>query len=87
MVYFCCLQFTTLSRKFRDVMSEYSQVQSEYRDKCKDRIQRQLKYSECRFTHTHTHALTYARTHTHTHTHHTHIHMHTRAHTSQLANK
>ena len=39
-------QYSTLARKFHDVMSEYNQVQEEYRDKSKDRITRQLKYSE-----------------------------------------
>ena len=39
-------QHSTLARKFHDVMSEYNQVQEEYRDKSKDRITRQLKYSE-----------------------------------------
>ena len=39
------VQYNTLSRRFRDLMAEYNQVQEEYREKCKDRIQRQLKYS------------------------------------------
>lgn len=38
-------QYATLSRKFRDVMGDYNQVQEDYRDKSKDRIQRQLKYT------------------------------------------
>jgi t-SNARE complex subunit (syntaxin) len=38
-------QHSTLARKFHDVMSEYNQVQEEYRDKSKDRITRQLKYT------------------------------------------
>jgi len=38
-------QYNTLSRRFRDLMAEYNQVQEEYREKCKERIQRQLKYS------------------------------------------
>ena len=42
----CLCQHSTLARKFHDVMSEYNQVQEEYRDKSKDRITRQLKYSE-----------------------------------------
>lgn len=43
-------QYATLSRKFHDVMSEYNQVQEDYRDKCKERIQRQLKYTGKRVT-------------------------------------
>jgi len=39
-------QFQSLSHDFRDVMSHYSQVQLEYRQKCKERIQRQLEISE-----------------------------------------
>lgn len=39
------IQYNTLSRRFRDLMAEYNQVQEEYREKCKERIQRQLKYS------------------------------------------
>jgi len=39
------VQYNTLSRRFRDLMAEYNQVQEEYREKCKERIQRQLKYS------------------------------------------
>ena len=39
-------QHSTLARRFHEVMSEYNQVQEEYRDKSKDRITRQLKYSE-----------------------------------------
>ncbi|KAL5477358.1 hypothetical protein EMCRGX_G024148 [Ephydatia muelleri] len=38
-------QYTTLARKFRDVMGEYNNIQEEYREKCKERIQRQLKYT------------------------------------------
>ena len=40
---FLC-QYTALIRRFRDVMEEYNQMQDEYRDKSKERIQRQLKY-------------------------------------------
>ncbi|CAM4810563.1 unnamed protein product [Rotaria magnacalcarata] len=36
-------QLFVLSKKFRDVMDEYNQVQVGYRDKCKGRIQRQLE--------------------------------------------
>lgn len=39
-------QHSTLARKFHEVMSDYNQVQEEYRDKSKDRITRQLKYSK-----------------------------------------
>ena len=42
------LQHSTLSRKFVEVMTEYNTTQSKYRDRCKDRIQRQLEISECR---------------------------------------
>ena len=40
------LQYSTLSRKFHDVMAEYNSVQEEYRERCKERIQRPLKYSK-----------------------------------------
>lgn len=43
---FIWLQYSTLSRKFHDVMAEYNSVQEEYRERCKERIQRQLKYSK-----------------------------------------
>ncbi|XP_067882805.1 syntaxin-1B [Heterodontus francisci] len=36
-------QHSTLSRKFVEVMTEYNITQSKYRDRCKDRIQRQLE--------------------------------------------
>lgn len=39
-------QHSTLARKFHEVMSDYNLVQEEYRDKTKDRITRQLKYSK-----------------------------------------
>ncbi|NXH37857.1 STX1B protein, partial [Dicaeum eximium] len=39
-------QHSTLSRKFVEVMTEYNATQSKYRDRCKDRIQRQLEISE-----------------------------------------
>jgi len=32
-------------------MNEYNEVQEEYRDRCKDRIQRQLKYSKYKLEH------------------------------------
>ena len=37
-------QYTTLSRRFKDVMEDYNGVQENYRDKNKDRIQKQLQY-------------------------------------------
>lgn len=40
-------QHSTLSRKFVEVMTEYNATQSKYRDRCKDRIQRQLEISAC----------------------------------------
>ncbi|XP_056329559.1 syntaxin-1A isoform X1 [Danio aesculapii] len=36
-------QHSTLSRKFVEVMSEYNTAQSEYKERCKGRIQRQLE--------------------------------------------
>lgn len=39
-------QHSTLSRKFVEVMSEYNATQSDYRERCKGRIQRQLEISE-----------------------------------------
>ncbi|XP_067306005.1 syntaxin-1A isoform X3 [Pseudorasbora parva] len=36
-------QHSTLSRKFVEVMSEYNTTQSDYRERCKRRIQRQLE--------------------------------------------
>ena len=41
-----CPQHSTLSRKFVEVMSEYNTTQSDYRERCKGRIQRQLEISE-----------------------------------------
>lgn len=40
-------QHSTLSRKFVEVMSEYNTTQTDYRERCKGRIQRQLEISEC----------------------------------------
>lgn len=40
------LQHSTLSRKFVEVMSEYNATQTDYRERCKGRIQRQLEISE-----------------------------------------
>ncbi|KAK4812302.1 hypothetical protein QYF61_014088 [Mycteria americana] len=37
---------STLSRKFVEVMSEYNATQTDYRERCKGRIQRQLEISE-----------------------------------------
>ena len=39
-------QHSTLSRKFVEVMTEYNRTQTEYRDRCKARIQRQLEISK-----------------------------------------
>ncbi|XP_044849799.1 syntaxin-1A isoform X6 [Mauremys mutica] len=39
----CALLHSTLSRKFVEVMSEYNATQSDYRERCKGRIQRQLE--------------------------------------------
>uniref|UniRef100_UPI00358F73EA syntaxin-1A-like n=1 Tax=Myxine glutinosa TaxID=7769 RepID=UPI00358F73EA len=37
------VQYTTLSQKFMDIMSNYNTMQCEYRERCKQRIQRQLE--------------------------------------------
>lgn len=42
-------QHSTLSRKFVEVMSEYNATQSDYRERCKGRIQRQLEISKLRW--------------------------------------
>jgi len=39
-------QQSTLSRKFVEVMTEYNRTQTDYRERCKGRIQRQLEISE-----------------------------------------
>jgi len=36
-------QLSTLSRKFVEVMTEYNRTQTDYRERCKSRIQRQLE--------------------------------------------
>lgn len=36
-------QHSTLSRKFVEVMTEYNRTQTDYRDRCKNRILRQLE--------------------------------------------
>ena len=41
-------QYSTLIRKFKDVMEEYNNVQEKYREKNKERIQKQLQYGEMR---------------------------------------
>lgn len=38
-------QYTMLSQKLVEVMTEYNRAQVEYRDRCKGRIQRQLEIS------------------------------------------
>lgn len=42
-------QHSTLSRKFVEVMTEYNRTQTDYRERCKGRIQRQLEISEFLF--------------------------------------
>lgn len=42
-------QHSTLSRKFVEVMTEYNRTQTDYRERCKGRIQRQLEISKYRF--------------------------------------
>lgn len=37
---------TSACRKFIDVMTEYSKMQADYRERCKGRIQRQLEICE-----------------------------------------
>lgn len=39
-------QHSALSRKFVEVMTEYNRTQTDYRERCKGRIQRQLEISE-----------------------------------------
>lgn len=39
-------QHSTLLRNFIDVMNQYQFAQTEYRDRCKARIKRQLEISE-----------------------------------------
>nr|CAI5861493.1 unnamed protein product [Callosobruchus analis] len=39
-------QHSTLSRKFVEVMTEYNRTQTDYRERCKGRIQRQLEIKE-----------------------------------------
>lgn len=41
-------QHSTLSRKFVEVMTEYNRTQTDYRERCKGRIQRQLEISKIR---------------------------------------
>lgn len=41
-------QHSTLSRKFVEVMTEYNRTQTDYRERCKARIQRQLEISKSR---------------------------------------
>eukprot|EP00095_Tigriopus_kingsejongensis_P009781 maker-scaffold808_size94304-snap-gene-0.21 protein:Tk09781 transcript:maker-scaffold808_size94304-snap-gene-0.21-mRNA-1 annotation:"syntaxin-1a isoform x1" len=38
-------QHSTLSRKFVEVMTEYNRTQTDYRERCKNRIQRQMEIS------------------------------------------
>lgn len=45
-------QHSTLSRKFVEVMTEYNRTQTDYRERCKGRIQRQLEISKF-LMHTH----------------------------------
>lgn len=49
-------QHSTLSRKFVEVMTEYNRTQTDYRERCKGRIQRQLEistYDLCSFLNAH----------------------------------
>lgn len=40
------IQQSTLSRKFVEVMTEYNRTQTDYRERCKARIMRQLEISK-----------------------------------------
>lgn len=40
-------QHSTLLKKFVDTMTDYNATQTDYRDRCKNRIQRQLEISKC----------------------------------------
>ena len=40
------VQFNTLSRLLKEAMEEYSTEQESYREKSKDRIQKQLQYGK-----------------------------------------
>lgn len=44
-------QHSTLSRKFVEVMTEYNRTQTDYRERCKGRIQRQLEISKSEVPH------------------------------------
>jgi hypothetical protein len=44
-------QHSTLSRKFVEVMTEYNRTQTDYRERCKGRIQRQLEISKSKVPH------------------------------------
>lgn len=48
-------QHSTLSRKFVEVMTEYNRTQTDYRERCKGRIQRQLEISKRESLHDHMH--------------------------------
>ena len=39
-------QHSMLSQKFVEVMTDYNKIQTDYRERCKARIQRQLEISE-----------------------------------------
>lgn len=41
-------QHSTLLKKFVDTMTEYNTTQTDYRERCKNRIQRQLEISKFR---------------------------------------
>ena len=44
-------QHSSLSRKFVEVMTEYNRTQTDYRERCKARIQRQLEITGIYFWH------------------------------------
>ena len=52
-----CPQYSTLARRFRDVMMKFNQEEEEYREKNKDKIQRQLKIGTCPLSYLHSFSL------------------------------
>lgn len=45
-IFFLCSQHSVLSRKFVEVMTEFNEAQTLFRERSKGRIQRQLEISE-----------------------------------------
>jgi t-SNARE complex subunit (syntaxin) len=40
------MQYSMLLKKFMEIMGQYNLIQVDYRERCKDRIKRQLEISE-----------------------------------------